>query len=153
MFASKRNQKQGLLKALVDAATDFHGHLGPFLVLGVRTGLVGLRELGLEKASAQLHVTVMLKYAVPLSCILDGIQTTTKCTVGNKRLVWKDSKEIEAEFLLMNSGRQVEVTINPAIVKELGRKLVKKTSEEEVRQLALEIASRPESELFLVRHK
>jgi len=152
MVASERSQKRDL-STLLRVAEDFHGHFGPFLTLGVRTGLVGLRELGSKEGDTQLHVTVMLEYALPVSCMLDGIQITTKCTVGNQRFMWKESKEIGTVFILKNSGRQVEVNINPAVVQELRRKLDKKPLDEEVRQLALDIASRPEKELFLVRHK
>jgi len=153
MVASKRGQKQGL-NTLLRAATGLHGHFGPFLALGVRLGLVGLRELGAKEGDTQLHATALLEYTLPFSCVLDGIQTATKCTVGNKRLVWKESREIGAMFALKHSGRQVEVRINPTVVQELSRRLDKRQPlDEEVRQLALEIASRPEKELFSVRHK
>jgi len=142
------------LNTLLRMATDLHGHFGPFLTLGVRMGLVGLRELGADEEDTRLHVTVMLEYALPFSCILDGVQTVTKCTVGNKRLAWKESKEIGAIFLIRNSGRQVEVRTRPTVVQELRRRLNERQPlDKEVQQLALDIASRPEKELFLVRHK
>ena len=40
-----KNEEQEKIEAWVKTAADFHGHLGPFLVLGVRMGLIGLREL------------------------------------------------------------------------------------------------------------
>jgi len=152
MATSKRNQKQGL-NTFLRVATDLHGHLGPFLALGVRIGLVGLRELGAKEGDTRLQVKAMLEYALPFSCILDGIQATTKCTVGNKRLTWIESKETGALFLLKNGGPQVEVSVNSAVVQELRRKLDKRPSDEEVRQLGVDIVSRSERELFLVRHK
>jgi len=33
------------LEELVERGIRFHGHLGPFLVLGLRMGLLALREL------------------------------------------------------------------------------------------------------------
>ena len=141
-------------KELLEDVVRFHGHLGPFLALGVRIGLVGLREIGAKEGDTQLHVTVILEYTLPFSCILDGIQVSTKCTVGNKRLAWKESKEFGAVFLLENSGRQVEVKVNPSVVRGLSRRLgTKRPLDEEVRRLASDIASRPEEELFLVSHK
>jgi len=153
MVASK--QVRGLdLETLLKAATDLHGHFGPFLTLGVRIALVGLRELGAREGDTQLHVTAMLEYALPFSCMLDGIQTATKCTVGNKRLMWKESKEFGAVFLLRNSGRQVEVKVNPAVVEELKRRVKDKEHlDDEVHRLASEVGSRSEKELFLVSHK
>jgi len=152
MVASKRSQKQGL-NTLLKAATDLHGHFGPFLTLGLRIGLLGLRELGAKEGDTQLHVATMLEYVLPFSCMLDGIQTSTKCTIGNKRLTWKESKEFGAMFLLENSGQKVEVKVNSAVIQELSRRLDKKPSDAEVRKLALNIASRPEEQLFSVRHK
>ena len=153
MGASRRSREQDMDK-LLKVATSFHGHFGPFLTLGVRMGLVGLRELRAKEGDAQLRVTAMLEYSLPFSCMLDGIQTATKCTVGNKRLLWKESKELGAIFLLDNTGRQVEVKVNQAMVRELSRRLdQKKPLSEAVRQLASDVASRPEEELFSVIHK
>lgn len=153
MSASGRNREQDL-GVLLKRATDLHGHFGPFLTLGVRMGIVGLRELGAEAGDTQLRITVMLEHSLPYSCMLDGLQTVTKCTVGNKRLTWKESKEFGASFLFENSGRKVEVKINPAIVHEVSLKLNKKhPSDKQVSQLGSEIRSKPENELFSVSHK
>lgn len=150
MTITKRAHKQGL-DTLLKEATDLHGHFGPFLTLGVRMGIIGLRELGAKEGDTQLHVTAMLKYALPFSCMLDGIQTTTKCTAGNKRLTWKESKEFGAMFILKNSRQRVKVRVSPTVIQELTRKLDKmQPLGEEVRQLASEIALRPEKELFSV---
>jgi len=153
MVTSKRDQEQDL-NTLLKAATELHGHFGPFLTVGVRIGLVGLRELGAKEGDTRLHVTAMLEYDLPFSCMLDGIQASTKCTVGNKRLAWKESKEFGAIFMLKSNGRQVEVKVNSAVVQELRRKLDKKqTLDEGVRQLALDVIGRSEKQLFLVKHK
>jgi len=152
MVAFKRSHEQGL-NTLLKAATDLHGHFGPFLTLGLRVGLLGLKELGAKEGDAQVHVTAMLEYVLPFSCMLDGIQTSTKCTVGNKRLTWEESKEFGAMFLLANSRRRVEVKVDSGVIQELSRRLDKKPSDAEVRKLALDIASRPEEQLFSVRHK
>jgi len=140
------------VKALLFEAADLHGHLGPFLALGVRTGLAGLRELNTGPAETKLRVTVMLKYDVPFSCMLDGVQTVTRCTVGNKRLSWKDSEQMSAVFTVQDNSR-VEVIINSAAIQELSRKLADNPSEETVRKLALHIASRPEKDLLSIKRK
>jgi len=130
-------------------AIDLHGHFGPFLALGVRMGLVGLRELGVKKGDTRLHATVVLKYVAPISCILDGVQTTTKCTVGNTRLTWKESERIGATFQLSDSRRRVTVWVNPEVLEELKHKLARKPSDKATRQLGWDIASRTDAELFL----
>jgi formylmethanofuran dehydrogenase subunit E len=135
------------LNVIIKKAEEFHGHLGPFLVLGVRMGLVGVRELGAKENAEKLHVTVMLKYSVPFSCAIDGIQVATKCTIGNKKLRVKNSSGMAANFEL--NGEHVTVTVNPATF----NKLLENVSKEELRELALLVASMPEEELFIIRRK
>lgn len=40
-----KQDRIGELDVILKRAAEFHGHLGPFLVIGVRMGLIGLREL------------------------------------------------------------------------------------------------------------
>lgn len=61
------------LTNLMEKGAEFHGHLGPFLVLGIRAGLIGLRELGAPRRFGQLNVTAKLKLSVSFSCLIDGI--------------------------------------------------------------------------------
>ena len=70
------------LKSLLERATEFHGHLGPFLVIGVRMGLIGLKKFGIG-SNDHLTIDVSLPLHVPFSCIIDGLQVSTNCTVGS----------------------------------------------------------------------
>ena len=138
------------LMKIVNKATDLHGHLGPFLVIGVRIGLIGIRELGLEK-NEKLHVTVMLKNSVPFSCVIDGIQVTTKCTIGNKKIRLKRASGIAAKFEIPE-GRQVTVEVSPTTFERLKNELLRESvSSDEVKRLAQTVASLPEEELFIIR--
>ncbi len=152
MALCKQTQKQELA-ALVGKAAEFHGHLGPFLVIGVRMGLIGLRELGIEKNDGNLRITAMLKDSVPFSCTIDGIQVATKCTIGNRKLRLIDSPGIAAEFELQH-GSRVTVAVNPAAFNRLKRELLSKNvSPEDTQKLAWKVASMPEKELFIIRSK
>ena len=135
------------LKAILGKAADFHGHLGPFLVIGVRMGLIGFRELGAKGNDEQLRVTAMTKDFTPFSCVIDGIQVATKCTVGNKKLRVKNSSGIAAKFELQNIER-VTVTVNPATFNKLKSQLLSKNVPLE--ELARLVVSIPEEELFIV---
>ena len=137
------------LVPIIKKAADFHGHLGPFLVMGVRMGLIGVRELGVKGNDEKLRVTVMSKYSVPFSCVIDGIQVATKCTVGNKKLRVKNSSGIAAKFELQNR-RCVSVAVNPVAFNKLKNKLPEKVSSEELQELAQLVISMPEEELFKV---
>lgn len=153
MSSKARLDGQGKINDTLEKAEDMHGHLGPFLALGVRMSLAGVRNLETEEGNTQLHTIAELEYRVPFSCMLDGIQTVTKCTVGNKRLEWKESKEFRATFTLRDKSRGIVVSVKPALIQELRNRLNKKPSDSVVRQLAFDIATRPESELFNVTPK
>lgn len=138
------------LDALLKKAVEFHGHLGPFLVLGLRMGLVGLRELNVKGGERKLQVTAKLPYSIPFSCTVDGLQIATKCTVGNKRLKIIDIFGIEAHFEL-ESGEHVTVAVNSDIFEMLKRKLPSESvPSEEVQELAQLVAFTPELDLFTV---
>lgn len=137
----------------IKRAEGFHGHLGPFLVIGVRMGFIGVRELKGKENSEKLRVTAMLRHQVPFSCIVDGIQVATKCTIGNQKLKLIDSPEIAAEFELQE-GEKITVTVNPTTFDRLkGRLLSENVSQEETQKLAYMIASMPEEELFIIENK
>jgi formylmethanofuran dehydrogenase subunit E len=133
-------------------ARAFHGHLGPFLALGARMGLAGVRELGAGAQGEPLRVTARLKDAVPFSCVLDGLQVTTQCTMGNKRLMLKnDANQIAARFELQNGEKRVEILVNPTFLTELTKLLEKRVSPRGVRRLAYAVVSMPEEKLFTIQ--
>ncbi|RLI12473.1 hypothetical protein DRO25_00010 [Candidatus Bathyarchaeota archaeon] len=131
---------------LVEKGAEFHGHLGPFLVLGVRAGLAGLRELGVPRKFGQMCVTAKLKLSVPFSCFIDGVQVTTNCTVGNRLLRLEDSQRgITVCFKPKDSDEELTIRVKPEILRYLMNKFSEGVSNEE---LAWEIASLPEDKLF-----
>lgn len=131
------------LKSLIEDAEKLHGHLGPFLVIGVRMGMIAQKFL-----DKNLHATVKTPFSTPFSCVIDGIQTATTCTVGNQRLKIENSKkEIVAYFKTLNPHKTLKITVNPQTVEELMGKLSEGVSNEE---LAWKIARKPEHELFRI---
>ena len=131
------------LKSLIEDAEKLHGHLGPFLVIGVRMGMIAQKFL-----DKNLHATVKTPFSTPFSCVIDGIQTATTCTVGNQRLKIENSKkEIVAYFKTLNPHKTLKITVNPKTVEELMGKLSEGISNEE---LAWKIARKPEHELFRI---
>ena len=138
------------LTSILEKAEAFHGHLGPFLTIGVRMGLVGLNRMGMAEGKS-LVVTASLPTRVPFSCIIDGIQITTKCTTGNQKLSVKDSAKIHTEFKRKNNGQRIVVSLNQSMFEKLKSQLLEENlPDEEVRQLAWKVAAIPETELFLV---
>lgn len=130
-------------------AEKLHGHLGPFLVIGVRIGSLAKRILNTStKESNELRVTAKLPFLTPFSCILDGIQATTQCTVGNQKLKVENMQaQIIMHFEQQDSDKALKIRVNPEIVSELKTKYSKGASNEE---LAWEIAYMKESQLFII---
>jgi len=115
-------------------------------------GLVGVRELRVKENDDKLRITAMLKYSVPFSCIIDGIQVATKCTIGNKKLRLIDSSGIAVEFELQHREK-LTVAVNPTTFNRLKNRLLEDAPPEETRKLARMVASMPEEELFIIGRK
>jgi len=137
------------LTSLISKAADFHGHLGPFLVIGVRMGSLAKRILNVNAGeSNKLRVIARLPLLTPFSCILDGVQATTQCTVGNRKLRIENSQEkVIVNFEQQDSDKALSIHVNPKILEELENRYSKGASNEE---LAWEIASMPQSKLFIM---
>jgi len=147
------SKKEQDLDSIVREAVGFHGHLGPFLVIGVRMGLIGLRELKTTRGNPKLQATTIVKHVVPFSCAIDGIQVTTQCTVGNGKLKLKSTQETVCAKFQLNSEKQVTVILKPTKFEELKRTMPKSARSYKNIQLAREVASSPEKELFTIEKK
>ena len=135
----------------LNRAVDFHGHLGPFVTLGVRLGLAGLREIRARNDSNKLHITVTVENRLPFSCAVDGIQVVTGCTVGNKRLKIRRGKSLAAAFQIQGA-ESVRVIVNKVALDDLKRRVLsQRPTSDELRKVALDIASMSEKRLFTIR--
>jgi formylmethanofuran dehydrogenase subunit E len=130
-------------------AAKFHGHLGPFLVIGVRMGEIAKKQLGInEENRLELHASIRTPLYPPFSCVIDGIQATTSCTVGNQKLkIEKSMKEITARFKLQSSDKTMKISVNPKVARNLTEEMSKGADSE---QLAAKIAHLKEEQLFVL---
>lgn len=69
----------------LDAAAAFHGHLGPNLVIGIKMGNHAIAVLQPENCF-KLQTEVHCPARPPVSCIIDGLQLSTGCTMGKKSI-------------------------------------------------------------------
>jgi len=141
------------LDSIVKQAVDFHGHLGPFLVIGLRMGLIGLRELRTTRGDPELQATTLINPVVPFSCTIDGIQVSTQCTVGNGKLKLKSAQNTVSAKFQLNREKQVVVTLKTTKFEELKKAMPKSARSYRNIRLAREIASSPERELFKIERK
>ena len=82
---------------LLVAAGRFHGHIGPFLAVGLRMGLLANERLG--RAPLDTEAWVKVEAEPPRSCAVDGIQFATGCTMGKANIrIEPDPQNISATF-------------------------------------------------------
>jgi formylmethanofuran dehydrogenase subunit E len=137
------------IQQFIERAAKFHGHLGPFLVIGVRMGEIAKRHLDVdEKNSRGLQASIKTPLSTPFSCVIDGIQATTSCTVGNQKLKIEESiGEITGRFKLQGSDKTVKISVNPKVARNLTEEMGKGADSE---QLAAKIAHLKEEQLFVL---
>ena len=91
---------------LLVAAGRFHGHIGPFLAVGLKMGLVANERLG--RSPMDMKAVVEVEGRPPRSCVVDGIQYSTGCTMGKANItIQPDSTKVSARF----AGKAGSVTI------------------------------------------
>ncbi|NPV14986.1 hypothetical protein HPY86_08680 [candidate division WOR-3 bacterium] len=65
-------------------AERFHGHLGPWLVLGLRAGRCARKML--NGSPFDLRAVVECPAKPPVSCFIDGVQLGSGCTMGKSNI-------------------------------------------------------------------
>ncbi|MGB9676516.1 MAG: FmdE family protein [Candidatus Bathyarchaeales archaeon] len=131
------------LDSAIKKAKELHGHLGPFLVVGVRIG-----EYAKKTLNEEMKVSVKVPMITPFSCIIDGIQASTQCTVGNGKLsIEETEKEIAAHFKSQKTRKSIKVYVKPQLVEELKQKLSQGVPNEELARI---VARTSDNEMFTV---
>src|SRR4030042_832249 len=81
----------------VEEAIKFHGHLGPYLTLGILAGELAINKLRCKKYFG-LEVKVWGANQKPESCLIDGLQLSTGATYGKGNIEKLDGSAIKIEF-------------------------------------------------------
>jgi len=92
---------------LLEKAIAFHGHFCPGLTIGFRAALIGLRDLGVQRAQDEELVAI----AETDACGLDAIQVLTGCTMGKGNLILRDWGKQVFSFGRRSDGRMVRVAL------------------------------------------
>jgi formylmethanofuran dehydrogenase subunit E len=108
MHESRGCKYTGLEKdySLKDLAA-FHGHLGPYIVLGYRMGRYA--RLNFCNDPFQMNAEVHCSGMPPQSCLADGVQIGSVCTLGKRNIEIISDDEMWCEF---RSGDR-ELVIKP----------------------------------------
>jgi formylmethanofuran dehydrogenase subunit E len=94
------------LQMLLEISSRSHDHLCPRQILGVRIGLAGTAELGLEPQPPEKRLLVILESD---GCFADGIMAATGCAVGHRTLRVEDYGKVAATFVDVKTGKAVRV--------------------------------------------
>ncbi len=84
----------------------FHGHLGPFVLLGVRMGEHACGELKMPRYF-NLTVVVECLDGPPQTCMIDGLQLSTGTTMGKENISHKTADQIGVTMKEDSTGRSV----------------------------------------------
>ena len=109
--------KQRTLDESLEArAIEFHGHDGPFMTLGLRMGLTALEVLDC-KGWFDLKCEVGLNWNPPDSCVIDGIQCSTGCTMGKKNITVVEKPGVEAVFT--SKGKVLNIKLKDEVIEKI----------------------------------
>lgn len=152
------------LEGLLRKAGQLHGHFCPFLALGVRAGVRGIKSLGV-KTKGMEDVLAIIETN---SCFADGIQMISGCSFGNNSLIYRDFGKTAISFVKRNGeGIRISVKVNDGwldekyphathlfqtvIKKRQGDEKTKKKLQEVWEKIGFDILEFPEEELFQIK--
>jgi formylmethanofuran dehydrogenase subunit E len=137
--------------ALIEFARKLHGHVGPYLVIGLKMGIAAKKAMNVsDEELALLRAEVEVPLYPPFSCLLDGVQVSTTCTIGNQRLIIQNTKSIQATFTKENSSTIVKIRLAKPLTEQLKRRHLQNLLDE---TYAWELAEMPETMLFEINHE
>ncbi len=125
-----------------DELSNFHGHLGPYVVLGYRMGKIANRELGEDPFEKE--AVAKTGNETPISCIVDGIQYSSSCTMGKGNIEIEEGKKPLAIF--SDGSKNLEIELKPEVHSK-----IKSIDDEDLEEISEEFFAKDEEELFDVQ--
>ena len=99
-------------------AEKFHGHLGPYLVLGILAGELALRKMRTKKYFG-FEIKVWGANKKPKSCLIDGLQLSTGSTYGKSNIHRLDGRKIKIEFCNSNNKKKFTLRFRENLMQRL----------------------------------
>jgi formylmethanofuran dehydrogenase subunit E len=121
----------------------FHGHVGPYVVLGYRSGRLAQEKLGVN--AFRLMAEVFAGSRPPMSCFADGVQLGSGCTLGKRNITLQDDELVEARFT-REDGSCLRMRARPETLARLTPPLEK----EDLVIVSAELMAMPAEELFII---
>jgi formylmethanofuran dehydrogenase subunit E len=99
-------------------AIKFHGHLGPYLVLGLLAGGLVLKKLKCKKYFG-LELKVFGADEKPKSCLIDGLQLSTGATYGKGNIKRMEGAKIQILFRNLKNNKAISLYLKKDLIKRL----------------------------------
>jgi formylmethanofuran dehydrogenase subunit E len=99
-------------------AVKFHGHLGPYLILGILAGESAVKKLGCEKYFG-LEVKVWGANKKPKSCLIDGLQLSTGATYGKGNIHKFNGALIRIDFYNKSNNKRISLKLKNGLKERL----------------------------------
>ena len=96
-------------------AIEFHGHLGPYLVLGLKAGLYANQIFGRDPMKTE--ALIKTKTSPPQSCFADGVQFSTGCTLGKGNIFLKEGEGLLVTF--KKNNQKLTLRLKKGIIEEM----------------------------------
>uniref|UniRef100_A0A7C3WPI2 Formylmethanofuran dehydrogenase n=1 Tax=Desulfobacca acetoxidans TaxID=60893 RepID=A0A7C3WPI2_9BACT len=97
------------LEGLLRQAEHLHGHLCPYVSLGVKAAQYAMKEMDRPNTGMEEIVAVVECN----NCFTDGIQMVTGCTFGNNALIFKDLGKTAVTVARREDGFAVRLAVRP----------------------------------------
>lgn len=101
--------RRGDLEGLLNQAETLHGHLCPFVGLGVKAGQYAMTYLNRQNTGMEEVVAIVECN----NCFTDGIQAVTGCTFGNNALIFRDLGKNAVTVARREDGQAVRLIVRP----------------------------------------
>jgi formylmethanofuran dehydrogenase subunit E len=111
-FASARDAMEAMIRSrdlegLLRQTEHLHGHLCPFVSLGVKAGQYAMMALSRQNTGMEELVAIVECN----NCFTDGIQMVTGCTFGNNALIYKDLGKTAVTVARREDGQAVRLVV------------------------------------------
>ncbi len=126
-----------VLRGILELGERFHGHVGPFLVTGVRMAWLAAALLGEVR-----HIHSKTGLQPPMSCITDGLQISTALTLCNKGISVEDEGTPTVVFTGEN-GKVLTIRLRNAVLEQM-----RQVTDDTMAEWSERIAVLPADELF-----
>jgi len=130
----------------LNSAIKFHGHLGPWLVLGLLMGKYGLKKINAKKYFG-LSLSVSGLRKKPKSCLIDGLQLSTGCTLGKGNIRILKSKSVFVNFKNKRTNKKITLRLKEEILRQLEAVSGHPASE----RLAKKLYRKTPADIFLIK--